>query len=432
VTEGGEVTDQMADSSRQGTAQGVWLRKPPLRVQMVRYFFTAVWFLYLIQPVQNLFGHHHTALWAAGGVILIVAFCGTFLVTVTVWERQPRIAHWGYGSLCALAAIACVVYGKDWLVLWIFVSSATGWVFPFRGPAMRAVAVVTGCYAVLAWTSHADMGLFLSDLLPVAFIGLATAGVRHQISLLRELSQAKETVAKLAASEERLRLARDMHDLTGQSLSMITLKSDLMRRLLDRLPESAERDRVLAEADDIHRVSRQTLHDIREAVSGYRRPTLAVEVITGRSALEAAGIGLADDPALTLRSGTFDADAEAALAWCLREAVTNVIRHSAARHCQIRLVQRDGELSVEVSDDGHGLPGSAAGSPADGLAGLAGAPPGSLAGGHGLHGMSERVTALGGRLSFAPAATAGRGGPGLRVTVTVPDTPALAVPPARR
>jgi two-component system sensor histidine kinase DesK len=276
------------------------------------------------------------------------------------------------------------------------------------------------------------MGLFLSDLLPVAFVGLATAGVRHQIRLLRELSQAKETVAKLAASEERLRLARDMHDLTGQSLSMITLKSDLMRRLLDRLPDSQERDRVLAEADDINRVSRQTLHDIREAVSGYRRPTLAVEVITARSALEAAGIGLEDDPALTLRSGTFDADAEAALAWCLREAVTNVVRHSGARHCQVRLIQRGGELSIEVSDDGHGLPGGTSGGALDGAAGPAGAPAGAPAAGHGLHGMSERVTALGGRLSFGPAGTAGRGTPGLRVTATVPARLALAVPPARR
>ena len=92
------------------------------------------------------------------------------------------------------------------------------------------------------------------------------------------------------------------------------------------------------------RVSRQTLHDIREAVSGYRRPTLAIEAITAQNALTAAGIQLDDDPALTLRSGTFDADAEAVLAWCLREAVTNVIRHSGAKTCRIRLTERPGEL----------------------------------------------------------------------------------------
>ena len=192
-------------------------------------------------------------------------------------------------------------------------------------------------------------------LLPVLLIGLAMMGFRMQMTLMHELAQARGTVAKLAANEERLRLARDMHDLTGQSLSMITLKSELAAKRLARLPSSAERDAVLTELGDIGRVSRQTLHDIREAVSGYRRPTLAIEVITARNALEAAGIALDDDAELTLRSGTFDPDAEAVLAWCLREAVTNVIRHSRARHCRIRLADRMGELSLEVTDDGHGL-----------------------------------------------------------------------------
>jgi two-component system sensor histidine kinase DesK len=187
-------------------------------------------------------------------------------------------------------------------------------------------------------------------------------------------------VAKLAAGEERLRLARDMHDLTGQSLSMITLKSELAAKRLGRLPASAERDAAIGELGDIGRVSRQTLHDIREAVSGYRRPTLAVELITARNALDAAGVRLDDDPALTLRSGTFDPDTEAALAWCLREAVTNVVRHSGARTCRVRLADAAGELSLEITDDGRGLP-------ADGNRT-----------GSGLRGMSERLSAVGGRL----------------------------------
>jgi two-component system, NarL family, sensor histidine kinase DesK len=448
------MTDQMTDSERPSTVHGLWLRAPSARAVAARYALTGIWFVYLINPVANLFGHRHSVLWIAGGVALAAAFCGTFFVAVSAWRYRPQMGFSAYGCLFALALIACVVYGQDWIVVWIFVSSATGWVFRFGKPTLRAVAVVTACYGLMCWTTHLSMSTFLSNLLPVAFLGLATSGVRYQIRLVRELSEAKETVAKLAASEERLRLARDMHDLTGQSLSMITLKSDLMRRLLGRLPDSQERDRVLVETDDINRVSRQTLHDIREAVSGYRRPTLAVEIITARSALEAAGIDLDDDPGLTLRSGTFDADAEAALAWCLREAVTNVIRHSGARHCQIRLLQGDDELSVEVSDDGHGLPGDAARCPAA-LAGAqdrgvhdGGAQNGmpASAGGSGLHGMSERVTALGGRLSFGPATAAGRSGPGqglgrsgqgsgrpgLRVTATVPARLALAVPPASR
>jgi two-component system sensor histidine kinase DesK len=252
-------------------------------------------------------------------------------------------------------------------------------------------------------------------LLPVLLIGLAMMGFRTQISLMHELDQARGTVAKLAANEERLRLARDMHDLTGQSLSMITLKSELAAKHLAKLPSSAERDTVLTELGDIGRVSRQTLHDIREAVSGYRRPTLAIEVITARNALEAAGIALDDDPELTLRSGIFDPDAEAVLAWCLREAVTNVIRHSRARHCRIRLTERPGELSLEVTDDGRGFASQDPKVPeakdaSDG-------PKGS-----GLRGVSERLSAIGGRLSLGPAEASGSKGPGhgFRLVATVP------------
>jgi two-component system sensor histidine kinase DesK len=198
-----------------------------------------------------------------------------------------------------------------------------------------------------------------------------------------------------------------MHDLTGQSLSMITLKSDLAAKRLGRLPPSPERDAVLGELGDIGQVSRQTLHDIREAVSGYRRRTLAIEVITARNALDAAGIRLDDDPELMLRSGTVDADAEAALAWCLREAVTNVIRHSGARNCRIRLASRAGELSLEVSDDGGGF---------------AGGPTGS-----GLRGMSERLSAVGGSLSLSPDPA-----PGFRLRAIVPLAAAAAVSAGRQ
>jgi two-component system sensor histidine kinase DesK len=229
---------------------------------------------------------------------------------------------------------------------------------------------------------------------------------------MHELAQARGTVAKLAANEERLRLARDMHDLTGQSLSMITLKSELAAKRLAKLPSSAERDAVLTELGDIGRVSRQTLHDIREAVSGYRRPTLAIEVITARNALEAAGIGLDDDAGLTLRSGTFDPETEAVLAWCLREAVTNVIRHSRARRCRIRLADRMGELTLEVTDDGRGFADQDRENPR----------------GSGLHGMSERLSAIGGRLSLAPAEPGHKdhNDRGFRLVATVPAATAMA------
>ena len=260
-------------------------------------------------------------------------------------------------------------------------------------------------------------------LIPVVFVGITMSGFRVQMKLMWELRQAREEVAKHAASEERLRLARDMHDLTGQSLSMITLKSELAARLLQRLPEGPDRDRVADEIQQVAAVSRQTLHDIREALSGYRRPTLAVEIITARSALESAGIAPHDDPELTLLSGTFDPDAEAALAWCLREAVTNVIRHSGAKNCFIRLIRHDETqtLSLQVRDDGRGCPGGNADGEAAEAADPAGSPAEIPAGtGTGLHGMSERLCAVGGGLELRPGAQ------GFCLVATVPVAPVVS------
>jgi two-component system, NarL family, sensor histidine kinase DesK len=388
-----------------------------------RFLFTSVWLIYLVPAIADLFGHHHSPLWTAGGLAITVAFCFIYLRMLFLWDKRPASYMRAMWSACfALAALACLVYGSDWVTLFIYVSASAGFITSERTLSFRAILIAAGGFTVLCWITHAGWGLFLSDLLPVLLLGVVMSGFRIQMTLLRELQQARQEVAKLAVSEERLRLARDMHDLTGQSLSMVTLKSELVAKLLTRLPPSPERDQALGEVTEISQVSRQTLHDIREAVSGYRRPTLAVEIITARTALEAAGIDLDDDPGLTLQSGTFDADAEAALAWCLREATTNVIRHSDATTCKVRLRRRDGEISLEVSDDGHGLDRPPL--PATDTTDAAGTTAGATAGaGSGLHGMSERLSALGGRLVIGHTKTMGSGSRGLRLVATVPESP---------
>lgn len=369
-----------------------------------RLFFSSIWLVYLGYPVSQAFAHHHGTLYIAGALVLIGAFCVVYVVLLYQWDRPCTYSYAGLTALVVIATLASIIYGNAG-ALWIYVSASAGMVIRQERQAFRTVLAVTAVYTVFSLTGHDGMTNFLVNLVPTVLVGLSMIGFRRQIELNRELSAARETVAKLAASEERLRLARDMHDLTGQSLSMITLKSELAGKRLTRLPPSAERDAVLGELDDIGRVSRQTLHDIREAVSGYRRPTLAVEVITARHALDAAGIELDDDSALTLRSGTLDADTEAALAWCLREAVTNVIRHSGARNCWLRLAGQPGELTLEVLDDGRGFHGQE-----------------EPSGGSGLHGMSERLSAVGGRLSLSTKARTG----GMCLRATVPAAPVMA------
>jgi two-component system sensor histidine kinase DesK len=384
---------------------------------VLRYFFSGVWLIYLIQPVADLFDakHPHSALYRYGGVVLVAAFCALYLFLITTWWQNRARGRAGLGMLAGLAVVICLIYGKDWTSIFIYVSAATGFIVWDRRRALLGVAASTGVYLVLSSALHTSPDQLWAELLPVALIGFAMIGFKMQIVLNQQLRQARGAVAKLAANEERLRLARDMHDLTGQSLSLITLKSELAVKRLSRLPASPEVDAVAAELGDIGRVSRQTLHDIREAVSGYRQPTLAIEIITARASMEAAGIQLDDDPALMTRSGTFGREAEAALAWCLREGTTNVIRHSGAQRCRIRLTEQRHELSLEITDDGRGLPG-----PTGGHGGADGAGP-ATATGSGLHNMSERLSAAGGRFSAGPD---GRDGRGFKLVATVPLTPA--------
>ena len=199
--------------------------------------FTAVWLLYLIQPVAGLFEHHHSALYIGGGLGIVVVFCAVYLIYVPSWPHPPERALAGLGVMAALAVAGCVIYGGSGAsTLWIFVSSAAGLLVPDRRWAVRAVIGCGVCYVIFSLTAHVDRTDFLLNLLPTVVVGLAMIGLRRQISLMNELRQAREEVAGLAANEERLRLARDMHDLTGQSLSMITLKSELAARLLTRLP----------------------------------------------------------------------------------------------------------------------------------------------------------------------------------------------------
>lgn len=392
------------------------------KAQVLGMVFTGIWLFYLIGAVANLLTHHYGAVYIAAGLAVIMVFCAVYLLLVPSWPAPGRYRLPGLAVLALLAVVFCLFYGQTGAVgLWIFVSSASGLLVASRRWAARAVLGCFACYSVFSWTTHVQGTDYLSNVLPV-FIGFAMIGLRRQFELTAELSQAREEVAQLAVSEERLRLARDMHDLTGQSLSMITLKSELAARLLGRLPESTERDRVRDEIEQVAAVSRQTLRDIREAVSGYRRPTLAVEIITARAALASAGITARDDADLTLLSGTFDLDVEAALAWCLREAVTNVVRHSGADSCRISLGRRGAALTLTVRDDGrgHARPGDcdreqAATGPTAGT--RISSAPARPAAGTGLHGMAERLSAVGGSLEIRPDSN-----PGFCLVASVPVT----------
>ena len=367
-----------------------------------KWMFAAVWLIYLIEPLQKVVGSDH----ATGWKVLNFALVGVFAVLYGAlsYAVYPKIGEIGMpvrnsravlpvlAVMGALALATTLWVDSDLAGMWIYVGTGAGLGLPlekqraFKG-VIAVLVLMTLCVIVAG--GHFSDWLMLA--LPTFFAGLSTTGIRQMAILIGELREARAQVAYLAANEERLRLARDLHDLTGHSLATITLKAELAQRMLAKAREAApdgptpRLDAALKEVEEIEQVSRQTLTDIRQAVSGYRRATLAVEVASAHAALEAAGIKLDAAPEVAAATGGFDAQSEAALAWSLREAVTNAIRHSGAERVEVTLMRSGDEMVLTVRNDGRGL-AATAGSTDD-------------CGGHGLTGLRERLDAVGGRLS---------------------------------
>ena len=209
-----------------------------------------------------------------------------------------------------------------------------------RASALAVASVTAVAAATLALTDP-ESGLFWGTTATVVATGtlwLLIGGLLRSNAALRE---ARAELAELAVAEERVRFARDMHDLLGHDLSLIAIKAELAGKLVAR-----DSDRAAVEIGDIRTLSRTALVQVREAVDGYRRPTLPGELAGARVALDAAGIALeVEGPDAEL-----DPEVEAVLAWAVREGATNVIRHSGARDATIAVTA----TGLEITDDGRG------------------------------------------------------------------------------
>ncbi len=326
----------------------------------------------------------------------LLAFVATYLALVlrpffvgesfTAPERWLRSLLLGLLIVLGLLLYPLFALGIPpwWLV---YATIAAGWVLPTRGAAWT-VAFVTVLVGVFYWAARGITDL--TPLLGVGVMGFSAIVMTRLVATNGELRAARAEIARLAVAAERLRFARDLHDLIGHNLSLITLKSELAGRLVRSAP-----DRAAAEIADVERVARTALDEVRATVAGYRQPTLDGELAGADELLAAAGIACrivrADHrppPAL-----------DATLAWVVREGVTNVIRHSHARHCTISIAQAGDTLHATVLDDGRG----------------AAVPATGQGRGNGLVGLAERIAAVGGTLRYPP-----RQGGGFCLTVAVP------------
>ncbi|MEU0201836.1 MULTISPECIES: histidine kinase [unclassified Streptomyces] len=363
-----------------GVGVGIGQRPVNRRQRVVKSLWTGIWLVYLSAPVSDLLhGGHGTGVRILGwlGLAAFVTWYMLLVFRTGRGERNPVVLG-SLGVLAAQSTLLALTLGREWLVLFVYVSIASGAALPPR-LARWTIPAACALLTAVAFATHDGLGYLSGLLIPALLGGFAMTGVRELVRTTIALREARATVAQLAANEERLRLARDLHDLLGHSLSLITLKSELAGRMLPGQPEKAAQ-----QVADIEQVSRQALVDVREAVTGYRRPRLNAELAGARVALAAAGVTaeLPVEPGLT----GVPEESESALAWALREAVTNVVRHSGARRCTVELLHRqtlDGPmLELTVEDNGSGGPG-------DGH-------------GNGLTGLAERLAKAGGTLEAGP------------------------------
>ncbi len=327
--------------------------------------------------------------------LLIRVAVMAIVVVVAGWLMWPHpmesIAYTRsrfYRTLLLLAFLTALVlwlslaYGAAFLWLLICVSGAAGVALPLRSALLVLIALMilsaSMSVGIEGGVLRADWLTIIPLVLLVRGLGLDMIGLVRLSRAIRELHAARQELARLAVVEERLRLARDLHDLLGHTLSMITLKSELARHLVREEP-----DRCTQELSEIEQVARQTLREVREAVADYRHPRLEDELEGARQLLSAAGI----DAQIETISQTLPLELSSVLAWIVREGVTNVIRHSRAQHCLIRLAQENERVQVEVINDGGAHASAESVSERPGL---------------GLAGLRERVTALGGCMEAGP------------------------------
>jgi two-component system sensor histidine kinase DesK len=346
-------------------------------------------------------------MWLAVVVRLVIApvFLGAlFLMRAPTRSQTDLVAALG---LVVLGTIHLLYWWRPWptrqrsgilaavgMVLTNFVlvdllglSQPLLWLYPalIVGAGLRplAAAVGVGLTALAAAAPTAREGSLIephsvlvepfgpshSILLSIVLAGLGMTAVRQLIAVNADLHATRAELADLAVAGERERLARELHDLLGRTLSLIAVKAELASRLSAKGDASAE-----AELSDVQRLARQAVRDVRDAIAGAQAPSVETELAAAEAALRTAGI----DVSIENSSTSMDPAHETTIAWAVREAVTNVLKHSSARTCRIALNAADGSSTLQVEDDGRGPTGHGNGT--------------------GLDSLSQRVHALGGTL----------------------------------
>ncbi|MFI6773494.1 sensor histidine kinase [Nocardia sp. NPDC050412] len=348
-------------------------------------FMSVIWLSYMIGPIIQSWqdADQPTASLATATLLAYAALIvGSFIVfrrtdgTSQLVERPVDRRMWPVlVGMTACSAGLMALLGAVALPTLIFVSVIAIFHMPSRESGYVAFTVTLAMLLVPMVLPRLSGVPFYVSFVPALIWMARQLGVRGE--RLAELARRQQ--AELAIVEERNRVARDVHDILGHSLTVITVKTELAQRLID-----VDLTRAKTEMADVERLAREALAGVRDTVGGLREVSLRGELANARTALAAADIDAA------LPDAVPDTRHSELFGWVLREAVTNVIRHSAARHCTVTVT----DTSIEVVDDGRGL--------------------GTVESGSGLSGLRERVRAAGGTLTLSSEG-------GVRVRATVPE-----------
>ena len=304
-----------------------------------------------------------------------------FIGEFSCWKILDRSLHVG-GMV--LLGVLYLPYNAGGCTFFIFAAAMVPFLVDTQRRAIGAWSPSRPLRAIEGLLLHMSAWeLFWAAVFPV-FIGAGNIFFAERNRMNRKLRKANEEIENLAKVAERERIARDLHDVLGHTLSVITLKSELAGKLIDRDPQRAGK-----EIREVEQISRQALSDVRDAIRGYRSQGLVAELAQAKTTLETAGLTVQCDAATTMK---LPAVQESVLSLAVREAVTNVVRHAQARTCRMRLEQQNGSCRLEIQDDGCGN---------------------SNGEGNGLRGMRERVEMLGGTLNRNTEA-------GTRIIITLP------------
>ncbi len=321
------------------------------------------------------------------GVVLVAVFGLCFLITTPITHLLPsRRRFLGPLALFALSFSLFPLLGFGVASVWTYVGVTAAMTLARMKWVVFFVIALGGLGVLFEYLDGLrGQGLYTLPLV-VASISLMMAAFSRLILAVEQLRATQHELARLAVEEERGRVARDLHDILGHSLTVVTVKAELAGRLIDSDQEAAKR-----EIADVEALARGALADVRSTVAGFRGVSVASELVNARSALDAAGIratlpGAVDD---------VPTDARELFGWVVREGVTNVVRHSGATSANISLAPQ----SVEVTDDGRGPCAESDSAAVDGI---------------GLAGLRERVEAAGGQMTVGRSPSGG-----FRLAVTV-------------